>query len=240
VQIRVGLAIFVWLVAAAGATTHVPAPFRYEALGVRDGCFVDSVAFYDDWRRQHGTDAWVRLLQWGAREEEEIVAGHAVAVFEHRGELWAYDINFGFLRLSVPVTAKDEVGVVAAPLLERYQRFETRHPTFRHDFPQQPGLDSAQASLAGTVPGGAEVVRVAERLAVARPVRVVVYDYPSGGETLTGAACLFLFHGRLCVYVPGHGTVPFRARALSVDNLRQAQELLRRIHPGAVVRTGGA
>jgi hypothetical protein len=48
-----------------------------------------------------------------------------------------------------------------------------------------------------------------------------------------GAACVFLFHGRLCVDVPGYGTVPLRARALSVENLRQLQQALRVIHPGA-------
>lgn len=233
------LAIFVWLTAMAGAATRVPAPFPYESLGVRDGCFVESVAFYDDWRRQQGPDAWVRLLQWGAREDEEIVAGHAVAVFEDRGQLWAYDINFGFLRLPVAVNVKEDVSAVAAPLLERYQRFQTRHPTYRHDFPQQPGSSIDNVSAAGMVPGLAEVLHVAEKLGRARPVKVLVYDYPTGGEKLAAAACLFLFHGRLCVYVPGHGTVPFRARALSVENMRQAQELLRRIHPGAVVRTDG-
>jgi hypothetical protein len=35
------------------------------------------------------------------------------------------------------------------------------------------------------------------------------------------------------VYSPAAGTFPFRVTAITVENIRQLQELLRRIHPGA-------
>jgi hypothetical protein len=62
---------------------------------------------------------------------------------------------------------------------------------------------------------------------------LVTFTYPKNGETQRGAAVAFVYNGRLCVYSPPNGTVPFRVAALSVKNLRQLQELLRRIHPGA-------
>jgi hypothetical protein len=49
----------------------------------------------------------------------------------------------------------------------------------------------------------------------------------------TSAVAVFLFHGRFCVYFSESGTIPFRARQNSVENLRQIQECLRRVHPGA-------
>ena len=51
-------------------------------------------------------------------------------------------------------------------------------------------------------------------------------------QLVVAAAVVFVFHGRYCVYVPEHGTVPFRARG-GTENLRMIQELVRRFYPGA-------
>lgn len=209
------------------------APFRHAPLGVRDGCFVESVAFYDALRERQGSAAWCRILQWGAKEEEEVVVGHAVAVFTHQGKLWGWDVNFGFAPLPVETALKEQPEAVAPPMTAKYPAITARYPLYRHDFEQQPDPSPpAEMALSDNV-ALREASRVAARLARHRPVNLVEYTYVRAGQTLTGAACVFLFHGRLCVYVPGYGTVPFRARALSVDNLRQLQQALRTIHPGA-------
>lgn len=238
-QLLLRVAILV-CVLGAPASGAVPAPpLKYSSLNVADGCFVDSVAFYDAWLERQGASAWCRVLQWGAKEDEEIVAGHAVAIFEHQGKLWAWDVNTGFSPLTVAVSEKEQVEAVAAPVTAPYPSITARHPTYRHDFPQTITAEPpAEVSYSETT-ALRDASRVAARLGRYRPVKLVEFSYPSGGSTVQSAACVFVFHGRLCVYVPGHGTVPFRARALSVENLRQTQELLRRIHPGSVVRTGG-
>ncbi len=85
-----------------------PAPrMTHEALNVANGCLVESISFYDQFREQFGDDAWVRVLQWGAKEADEVVAGHAVAVFLYRNRLWAWDVNFGYLPLEVPSDARE-------------------------------------------------------------------------------------------------------------------------------------
>lgn len=209
------------------------APFRYAPLGVRDGCFVESVAFYDALRERQGSTAWCRILQWGAKEDEEVVVGHAVAVFTHQGKLWGWDVNFGFAPLPVETALKEQPEAVAPPMTGKYPTITARFPLYRHDFEQQPDPSPPAEMALSDNAALREASRVAARLAKHRPVNLVEYTYVRAGQTLAGAACVFLFHGRLCVYVPGYGTVPFRARALSVDNLRQLQQALRTIHPGA-------
>jgi hypothetical protein len=88
-------------------------PFPYETLGLANGCFIESVCFYDRFQETYGTDPWVRVLQWGAKEEDQSVSGHAVAVFELQGQLWAWDINFGFMPLDVPPDSKENLGRAA-------------------------------------------------------------------------------------------------------------------------------
>ncbi len=114
-------------------------PFAHERLGVADGCFVESVAFYDAVRERLGADAWCRILQWGAREDDEIVAGHAVAVLEHQRRLWIWDVNYGWMPSAVSPTQREDAATVAAPVTAKYPRIEARHPLYRHDFPQTAG-----------------------------------------------------------------------------------------------------
>ena len=64
-------------------------------------------------------------------------------------------------------------------------------------------------------------------------MKLVQYSYVIGETTKTATVAAFLFHGRLCVYFPEMGTVPFRARQNTVENLRQLQDCIRRVHPGA-------
>jgi hypothetical protein len=212
-----------------------PGPFPYARMGVANGCFVESVAFGDELRARFGEETWYRLLQWGAKEADEVVAGHAVSVFEHRGRLWSYDINHGFTPLEVPLAQREDVAAVAklatAPYLEK---ITPRFPIYREDFPHAPdpsppapvdeGVEERDVRDAGLA---------AARLARHRVVSLVEFTYPKDGAAKRGAAVAFVFNGRLCVYSPAAGTFPFRVTAITVENIRQLQELLRRIHPGA-------
>lgn len=211
-----------------------PGPFPYARIGVTNGCFVESVAFGDDLRARLGGDVWYRLLQWGAKEDEEVVAGHAVVVFEYRGRLWCYDINHGFTALDVPTAYRDDVAAVAKPVTAPYlAKITPRYPLYREDFPHAPDAKPPAPFEDVEDRDVRDAGLVAARLATHRPVNLVEFTYPKDGETHRGAAVAFVFGGRLCVYSSPIGTVPFRARALSVENLRQLQELLRRMHPGA-------
>ena len=208
-------------------------PFKHERLNVANGCFVESVYFCDRFHEKFGEDSWVRLLQWGAKEDEEVVAGHAVTVFEFKGKLWAWDINHGFLALDLPAAQREMVGKVSPLVIARYPRITARYPLYRFDFPQTADPAPPREQTVSDDRAVRDASRVAEKLASHRPVNLVQFSYVNGGETVVSAAAVFLFHGRLCVYLADTGTVPFRARQLSVRNLRQLQECLRRIHPGA-------
>lgn len=206
-------------------------PLAHERMGVANGCFVETVAFLDRWQETFGGEAWVRLLQWGAKEDEEVVVGHAVAVCESRGRLWCWDINFGWRPVSVDVAQRENAEAVAAPILQRYPRIVGRFPIYRFDFSQakgatppvaQPGHENASIRDASIV--GAQLAR-------RRPVNVVRFRYGAAEQREESAAVVFVFHGRYCVYTPETGTVPFRTRG-GVENLRLIQELLRRLLPG--------
>lgn len=221
------------LLAAAGLRA-APGPFVFAKIGVANGCFVESVAFGDDLRARAGDDVWYRLLQWGAKEADEVVAGHAVMVFEHREKLWSYDINHGFTALDAGVAQREDVALVARQVTAPYVgKITPRYPTYREDFPQQadptPPVPSEDVEDRDVRDAGLVAVRLAKH----RPVTLVEFDYPKDGGTRRAAAVAFVYNGRMCVYTPAAGTVPFRVRALSVENTRQLQELLRRIYPGA-------
>lgn len=231
---RIGsLALFASLAVHALAAEKPPPPFKHERLNVANGCFVESVWFYDQYRERFGADAWVRVLQWGAKEDEEIVAGHAVAVFEFKGKLWAWDINHGFLTLDLSAAQRDAVEKVSPQVLAKYPRVTARHPLYRFDFPQEPDSQPPREQPLHEDRAFRDASRVAEKLSAHRPVNLVQYSYVEGGVTRVTAVAVFLFHGRLCVYSMDTGTVPFLTRQKSVRNLRLLQECLRRIHSGA-------
>lgn len=226
------LALVLAVTAATAAAPPEKAPLAHAPLGVANGCFVETVMFLDRWRETFGGESWARLLQWGAREDEEVVAGHAVGVVEARGRLWCWDINFGWTQLPVDPGQRDKPEAVAPPILSRYPKVTARFPTFRFDFPQNPSAAPPVSQPANPNASLRDASLVGEKLARHRPVNVVRFTHPGDGGMAESAAVVFVFHGRFCVYVPEVGTVPFRTRG-SVENLRLVQELLRRIFPGA-------
>lgn len=206
-------------------------PLQHAMMGVANGCFVESVAFLDHWQEAQGVDAWARLLQWGAREEDEIVAGHAVAVCEARGALWSWDINFGWSKLPIELAQRDAAEIVAVPLTKRYPRIAAQFPTYRRDFPQSPSANPPVEQFAAANTALRDATIVGARLAKQRPVNVVRFSYGEDAAKRESAAVVFVFNGRYCVYVPEVGTIPFRVRT-GVENLHVIQELLRRRFPG--------
>lgn len=218
------------VVRAVAAPTEKP-PLQHTMLGVANGCFVETVAFLDRWNETLGGEAWARLLQWGAREDEEVVMGHAVAVCESRGALWCWDSNFGWTKLRVKVTERDNVTIVAAPVLQRYPKITARFPTYRFDFPQTANGVAPLVQLTAANTAIRDATIVGAQLAKKRPVNVVRFSYGPDDAKQESAAAVFVFHGRYCVYIPEIGTVPFRVRG-DVANLRLIQELLRRGFPG--------
>jgi len=210
-------------------------PFRHTSLGIANGCFVESVVFSDVLRERLGAEAWCRVLQWGAKEDEEVVVGHAVAVFEQNGKLWCWDINHGFMALDVASDRRDDATAVATPILARYPRITAQHPLYRYDFAQTPDSSppSVDTATAQTDSVSRDALLAGAQLARYRPVNVVSYSYVENGETRKSAATIFIFHGRFCVYFPEYGTIPFLSRLHGIRNLRAIQEALRRRHPGA-------
>jgi len=217
--------------AAAGAAPAKP-PFTHTPLNVANGCFVESVAFYDEFMEKNGDLAWCRLLQWGAKEEEEVVAGHAVAVFESGDKLWCWDVNFGFSAVEIDPAKRDDAVLVSAPLTARYPKVAAQFPLYRMDFPQTPPDQPPEELDPTNELGLRDASRVATRLARHRPVQLVQFIWLKGGASVPGSACAFVFNGRLCVYVPDIGTVPFHVPAVTVANLHQLQEALKRMCPG--------
>ena len=202
-------------------------PMPHVPMAVANGCFVESVALLDAWHEKAGAESWAKLLRWGAKEEEEIVAGHAVAVLERQGKLWCWDVNFGWAALAVDATQREMVEVVAVPVVARYAKVKVQFPLFMADFPRSSGGEIiAQLTHANSAIRDASLV--GERLARRRPVNVVVFTQGSGPAARENAAAVFVFGGRYCVYVPERGTVPFRVQG-GVENLRLIQQLLRRI-----------
>jgi hypothetical protein len=220
------------LVLANAAPAEKP-PLQHAMLGVANGCFVETVAFLDRWTEVHGAEAWARLLQWGAREDEEVVMGHAVAICESRGALWCWDSKLGWSKLQLEVAQRDNPAVVAAPILKRYPKITARFPTYRFDFPQVAKAVAPEAQLTATNTAVRDASIVGAQLAKKRPVNVVRFSYGPEDAKQESAAAVFVFHGRYCIYMPEVGTVPFRVRG-DVANLRLIQELLRRGFPGVM------
>lgn len=222
------------LASGADGAPAKKAPFPHARIGVANGCFVESVAFGDTLQELFGGETWYRVLQWGAKEDDEVVAGHAVTVFDYKGKLWSYDINYGFTQLATDLAHREDVATVAKEVTAPYlARVTPRYPLYRQDF-RQPPDGKIPAPFDGVVDTNLrDAGLVAERLAKHRPVALVEFTYPKGDETVRSAAAVFVYGGRLCVYTSENGTVPFRTTMLSVRNLRQLQDLLRRVYPGA-------
>jgi hypothetical protein len=224
-----GFSIFARL---SGATAEKP-PLQHEMMGVANGCFVETIAFLDHWQERFGGDAWARMLQWGAKADEEVVAGHAVAVCDAKGKLWCWDINFGWKPVPVDAAQREDTQVVSASVLARYPKISAFFPVYRADV-LQAAMESPPAAQATSDNASIrDASLVGERLARHRAVNVVRFSRQVGGDTIESAAAVFLFNGRYCVYVPEVGTIPFRTRG-GVENLRLILECLRRMAPGAM------
>jgi hypothetical protein len=165
--------------ATAGAAPAEKPPLQHAMMGVTNGCFVETVAFLDRWNETLGAEAWARLLQWGAREDEEVVMGHAVAICESRGVLWAWDSNFGWAKLPVDAGQRENPAVVAAPVLKRYPRVTARFPTYRFDFPQAAAAAVPAVHLTAANTSVRDASIVGAQLAKRRPVNVVRFAYGS-------------------------------------------------------------
>jgi hypothetical protein len=220
----------IWGRALAGVAKP---PFAHETLGVENGCFVESVCFYDHFQEIYGADPWVRVLQWGAKEGEEVVAGHAVAVFELQGRLWAWDINFGFKPLDVPPESREDIAQVMPPITAKYPGLVPEYPLYRYDSPQQPETHPPQVLATHEVRAFRDATLVGARLAAHRPVNVVQFSYWEDDEMKQSAAVVFIFGGRLFIYFPERGTIPFIMSPRSIVNLSQLRYAFNRVYPGA-------
>lgn len=227
-----------WALLTAGPSVALPAhadpnpPFAYERLNVANGCFVESVACFDAFHEAFGDRGWVRVLQWGAKEDEVVVAGHAVLVFEASEGLWCWDVNRGWMPLSVAPAEKENAATVAGPIVANYPRVTALYPMYWNDEPPGPGQPPPGAATGETSQGWQPARVVAERLARHRPVNLVEYAMPGSGDATAGEAVVFAFGGRLCVYTPERGTTLFRAHG-SVWNVRLVMEMIHRIVPGS-------
>jgi hypothetical protein len=219
---------WLWLASLVMAADKPPLP--HTAIGVANGCFVETVAMLDAWQEKMGVEPWAKLLRWGAKEDEEVVAGHAVAVVEARGRLWCWDGNFGWTALGVDAAQREQVGAVVVPIVARYARVQAQYPSYFADFPQPAGAPIA-AQVASPNMSVRDATLVGERLARHRPVNVVTFSYGPDDNRRASAAAVFVYGGRYCVYVPEIGTVPARGHG-SVENLRLIQQTLRRMCPG--------
>ncbi len=233
---RAALALSIALsVPGQALAAGVKPPFPHETIGVGNGCFVESVCFYDHFQDLFGPDPWVRVLQWGAKENDEVVTGHAVAVFELKGRLWAWDVNFGFLPLDVPLDFRDDVARVAAPVVAKYPGIVPMYPIYRYNGSlQRPEAHLPEVLATNEVAAFRDATLAGARLGAHRPVNVVQFSYVDGlGATQPSAATVFIFNGKVCVYFPERGTYPFILQNRSIFNLRQLQQAFRKVYPGA-------
>jgi hypothetical protein len=77
-----------------------------------------------------------------------------------------------------------------------------------------------------------EATRVASELGRHRPVRVVDFTFPERGVSKPGAAAVFVFGNRLCIYLPARGTQILRSRVTSANDLRLITAMLGQVYPG--------
>jgi len=206
-------------------------PVAYQPMGVANGCFVESVACFDAYHETEGADAWVRVLQWGAREDEVMVAGHAVTILESSNRLWCWDVNHGWFPLGVPPESREDAAAVSGPVIARYPRIVAIYPVLWDDAGQSREAPAATARAA-EASTDRDAGLAADRLGRHRPVNRVAFNIPADGGDRRSEAVVFVFGGRMCVYSPDQGTFLFRARS-TVWNVRLVQEMLRRMYPGA-------
>ncbi len=223
-RLRTGLCLVVALsvALAVGAAAQTRAtPFKFEPLGVANPCFVDSVRFADEYlggKRSEGK-RWVRVLRWGTLDDDDSMGpGHAVAVFQWRGRLFAFDINHGVRELAVPVARREDLREVSGAVLSMYPQFRAIGAV---------ALDDSWASHRPRLRGGddgkvtpeyRDAYRVAKLLSKHREVRLVRFSHLEKGGRRDSAAAVFLFARQLCIYIPERGTMVLKLMLPSVDD----------------------
>lgn len=209
------------------------APFYYEPLGVRNSCLVESVHFYDLYRKKVGEGGWVRVLQWGIREGDfRISAGHAVAVYVADGKLFGYDINFGFWELGLPVEKRTDLTEVAPRVERHYPQYRTAYERYREDRVFYTPPKPPEFLFYHKNPDIRDATRVASELGRFRNVRVVEFDFEENGVNVVSAAVAFVFDARLCVYFPRQGTHVTGEIVHDVKNASTVEAVIRRAYPG--------
>ena len=131
------LAVVAGLVVAAAARADSP-PLPHGALGLDNGCFVESVVLADAFAEAYGADAWIRVLRWGAEKDQETVTGHAVAVCDVSGALWCWDVNFGWKKLKAQEAEREDVSKVSPEILAKYPDILPKYPIYFEAMPQDP------------------------------------------------------------------------------------------------------
>ena len=222
--------------AVAADGTPIRAPFYYEPLNVRNGCFVESVRVYDQYLSRHlgGDRPWVKVLQWGSRESDTKVGlGHAVAIFVWRDDVWTYDINHAFTRLAVPVGRRADLTDVTPEIFARYPKQQPVLARYWEDGFQHERTEVPEYLFYHANQEVREATRVASELGRFRPVRVLAFQYTEGGKLKNGAAAVFLFGNRICIYFPAKGTQIGLRRETSADDLRLLGLMLKQQYPDA-------
>ncbi len=212
-------------------------PAGYRPLEVANACFVEAVNYYDFYTdlRPAGERSWARLLHWSDREGLlTLKAGHAVTVFVAKSRLWAYDVNYGIVELDTPVDRRGDLLDVGPEVFKRYPLINPALPRYHEDFSRRIGVGLRSFSPEGAEGDLEHVLKVAERFADRRPVRVVRFSYPSPeGETRESAAAVFLFGSQLCIYSPQTGTTIVRQVIPSVNDMRMVKDRITHFLPGA-------
>ncbi len=214
----------------SGTGEPIKAPFRYEPMRVRNGCFVESVRVYDEYLMRFGKepDHWVRVLQWRNHiNDMELGLGHAVTVFTWRDAVWTFDINHAFTRLQVPVDRRADITDVTPEIFARYEKDRPVLPTYRQDGFQKEFQKVPEYLFYHKNPDVREATKVASELGRFRPVKVLEFKYEDRGQIKTGAAAVFVFGNRPCLYMPSKGTQVGRVRVTSIDDLRLLERLLK-------------
>ncbi len=227
--------------AVAGAPRAEKTPFKFDRLEVANSCFVDSVRFADLYLggREAKGSRWVRVLRWGnLGDDDSAGSGHAVAVFQWRGALFVYDINFGVRKLSVPTARREDRREIEAAVFSLYPQFRQTGAALLDDSwtTRRPALRGADDGP--VTPAYRDGYRAAKILSKRREVRLVRFSYRDArGARRESAAAVFLYGRRLCLYIPEHGTVVQKQVLPSIDDDPLIREQLRRCFgAGAEVR----
>ena len=225
--------------------TKMKPPFPYEALGVRNSCFVESVHFsdvYTAWNTA-GDVSWVRVLQWGNQEGDyRISTGHAVAIYVDRGRVCGYDINFGFWPIDVPLEKHADLTEVGPKVFAHYPKFRPVFARYREDFSQSPHLSPPEFLFYHKNPDVRDATRVASELGRYRPVSVVEFSFLDRGVRQTSAASIFVYGGRMCIYFPRLGTHISKSLIRILPDLKPARSVIERVYPGVTdvkIQPGG-